>query len=324
MESKRTPLLEALNCLAMIHHESEIDPNVNLNSELLEEIKSMAARLYMEVDIELLSRQYAVHEKSDVAGNSEEKFPSTVESTNNSIVHDLSESQFESKLPEDVLEELADESEVLLADESEIASEVASEVELADESEVLLADESEIASEVASEVELANESEVLLADESEIASEVESEVASEIKFGEELPPPSVPNNDPSEIPPPIVQPAEIEQANVYRTVPTDIAPTLFPLEPLSNASNESNTGSNKRDSNSVIAQFPLSRRFEFCNILFGGDMKIMGSCIQEIIDAPDEAGRLEVYGRWYDQKQWRRRDESAGDMHKMIKRILNN
>ncbi len=300
MESKRTPLLEALNCLAMIHHESEIDPNVNLNSELLEEIKSMAARLYMEVDIELLSRQYAVHEKSDVAGNSEEKFPSTVESTNNSIVHDLSESQFESKLPEDVLEELADESEVLLADESEIASEVASEVELA------------------------NESEVLLADESEIASEVESEVASEIKFGEELPPPSVPNNDPSEIPPPIVQPAEIEQANVYRTVPTDIAPTLFPLEPLSNASNESNTGSNKRDSNSVIAQFPLSRRFEFCNILFGGDMKIMGSCIQEIIDAPDEAGRLEVYGRWYDQKQWRRRDESAGDMHKMIKRILNN
>ena len=276
MESKRTPLLEALNCLAMIHHESEIDPNVNLNSELLEEIKSMAARLYMEVDIELLSRQYAVHEKSDVAGNSEEKFPSTVESTNNSIVHDLSESQFESKLPEDVLEELADESEVLLADESEIAS------------------------------------------------EVESEVASEIKFGEELPPPSVPNNDPSEIPPPIVQPAEIEQANVYRTVPTDIAPTLFPLEPLSNASNESNTGSNKRDSNSVIAQFPLSRRFEFCNILFGGDMKIMGSCIQEIIDAPDEAGRLEVYGRWYDQKQWRRRDESAGDMHKMIKRILNN
>ena len=72
----------------------------------------------------------------------------------------------------------------------------------------------------------------------------------------------------------------------------------------------------------IIGQFPLSRRFEFSNILFGGDMDNMGLFVQEIIDAPTAAARGDVYDRWYEQKQWRRRDESASDMWRMIKRIF--
>ena len=73
---------------------------------------------------------------------------------------------------------------------------------------------------------------------------------------------------------------------------------------------------------SVIGQMPLSRRFEFSNILFGGNMEKMGMFIQQIIDAPNAAGRLDVYDRWYEECQWRRRDESASDMLRMIKRIF--
>lgn len=72
----------------------------------------------------------------------------------------------------------------------------------------------------------------------------------------------------------------------------------------------------------LIGQFPLSRRFEFISILFGGDTDNMGLFVQEVIDAPNAAVRGDVYDRWYEQKQWRRRDESAGDMWRMIKRIF--
>ena len=82
------------------------------------------------------------------------------------------------------------------------------------------------------------------------------------------------------------------------------------------------TGSSIHTIAGIIGQFPLSRRFEFSNILFGGDMDNMGLFVQEIIDAPTAAARGDVYDRWYEQKQWRRRDESASDMWRMIKRIF--
>jgi hypothetical protein len=74
--------------------------------------------------------------------------------------------------------------------------------------------------------------------------------------------------------------------------------------------------------NGVIGQMPLSRRFEFANILFGGDMEKMGLFIQQMIDAPNASARLDVYDHWYEEKQWRRREESASDMLRMLKRIF--
>jgi hypothetical protein len=95
-------------------------------------------------------------------------------------------------------------------------------------------------------------------------------------------------------------------------------PTPIPT-PISAADEK---GSSSHTVAGIIGQFPLSRRFEFSNILFGGDMDNMGLFVQEIIDAPNAAARGDVYDRWYEQKQWRRRDESASDMWRMIKRIF--
>ena len=109
-------------------------------------------------------------------------------------------------------------------------------------------------------------------------------------------------------PEPIVE-AVLEPIEVPTPIP---APVIEPV----------NTGLSVHSVAGIIGQFPLSRRFEFSNILFGGDMDNMGLFVQEIIDAPTAAARGDVYDRWYEQKQWRRRDESASDMWRMIKRIF--
>jgi hypothetical protein len=106
-------------------------------------------------------------------------------------------------------------------------------------------------------------------------------------------------------------------APVVEVVPVVEMPT--PAEPKLEAVVE-NTAS--FTVNGVIGQMPLSRRFEFSNILFGGDMEKMGLFIQQMIDAPNASARLDVYDHWYEEKQWRRREESASDMLRMLKRIF--
>lgn len=224
MEANKTPLLEVLNNLASIHHEVRNDQTQLLDIEKLGKLKLLAAQLYMEVDIELLSME----------------FP-----------------------------------ELQVAD-SEIALEMDSEIDSESSSGTLIDAVFEPASDLvidmfAPEVEIAN-IELPFA---EIATEVIEEVQVVV---------------PDPIPVPVIEP--VDKGSSIHTVA------------------------------GIIGQFPLSRRFEFSNILFGGDMDNMGLFVQEIIDAPTAAARGDVYDRWYEQKQWRRRDESASDMWRMIKRIF--
>lgn len=72
----------------------------------------------------------------------------------------------------------------------------------------------------------------------------------------------------------------------------------------------------------IINQMPISRRFEFANLLFGGDIQRMGTFIHELLQAPSGSGRIDVYERWYEENNWRRRDEAASDMLRLIKRIF--
>ena len=149
--------------------------------------------------------------------------------------------------------------------------------------------------------------------------EIATEVIEEVQVVEPDPIP-VPVIEPVEIatPEPIVEAVEeivdlevIEEVQVVVPDPIPV-PVIEPVD----------TGSSVHTVAGIIGQFPLSRRFEFSNILFGGDMDNMGLFVQEIIDAPSAAVRGDVYDRWYEQKQWRRRDESASDMWRMIKRIF--
>jgi hypothetical protein len=246
MEANKTPLLEVLNNLASIHHEVRNDQTQLLDIEKLGKLKLLAAQLYMEVDIELLSMEF----------------------------------------PE--LQETA----------SETASELTSDAS----SDTIVELTSDLVIDMfVQEVEIAN-IELPFA---EIATEVIEEV-------------QVVVSDP--IPVPVIEPVVI--ATPEPIVEAVLEPIAVP-EPIPVPVNEQvDNDSSAHTVAGIIGQFPLSRRFEFSNILFGGDMDNMGLFVQEIIDAPSAAVRGDVYDRWYEQKQWRRRDESASDMWRMIKRIF--
>ena len=216
MEANKTPLLEVLNNLASIHHEVRNDQTQLLDIEKLGKLKLLAAQLYMEVDIELLSMEFPELQEADSEKDSE-------------LISDAS-------------------SDIIVEPTSDLVIDL-----------------------FVPEVEIAN-IELPFA---EIATEVIEEV----------------------------------QVVVSDPIPVPVS------EPV-------NKGASVHTVAGIIGQFPLSRRFEFSNILFGGDMDNMGLFVQEIIDAPSAAVRGDVYDRWYEQKQWRRRDESASDMWRMIKRIF--
>ena len=220
MEANKTPLLEVLNNLASIHHEVRNDQTQLLDIEKLGKLKLLAAQLYMEVDIELLSMEFPELQEADSETDSETDSELISDASSDTIVEPTSDLVIDMFVPE-----------------VEIAN-----IELPF---------AEIATEVIEEVQVV---------------------------------------EPDPIPVPVIEPVD--------------------------------TGSSVHTVAVIIGQFPLSRRFEFSNILFGGDMDNMGLFVQEIIDAPSAAVRGDVYDRWYEQKQWRRRDESASDMWRMIKRIF--
>jgi len=244
MEANKTPLLEVLNNLASIHHEVRNDQTQLLDIEKLGKLKLLAAQLYMEVDIELLSME----------------FP-----------------------------------ELQVAD-SEIALEMDSEIVLDTDSETVL----EIDSEMDSEMDSESSSGTLI--------DAVFEPASDLVIDMFAPEVEIANN---ELPFAEIATEVIEEVQVVVPDPIPV-PVIEPVD----------KGSSLHTVAGIIGQFPLSRRFEFSNILFGGDMDNMGLFVQEIIDAPTAAARGDVYDRWYEQKQWRRRDESASDMWRMIKRIF--
>ncbi len=280
MEANKTPLLEVLNNLASIHHEVRNDQTQLLDIEKLGKLKLLAAQLYMEVDIELLSMEFPELQVAD--------------------------------------------SEIALEMDSEIVLEIDSEMDSESSSGTLIDAIFEPASDLvidmfAPEVEIAN-NELPFA---EIAAEVIEEV--QVVVPDPIPAPVIepvviatPDPIVEAVLEPIVEAVQeivvlevIEEVQVAVPDPIPV-PVIEPVD----------KGSSIHTVAGIIGQFPLSRRFEFSNILFGGDMDNMGLFVQEIIDAPTAAARGDVYDRWYEQKQWRRRDESASDMWRMIKRIF--
>ncbi len=288
MEANKTPLLEVLNNLASIHHEVRNDQTQLLDIEKLGKLKLLAAQLYMEVDIELLSMEFPELQVAD------------------------SEIALEM------------DSEIVLDTDSETVLEIDSEMDSESSSGTLIDAVFEPASDLvidmfAPEVEIAN-NELPFA---EIATEVIEEV--QVVVPDPIPAPVIepvviatPDPIVEAVVAPIVEAVQeivvlevIEEVQVVVPDPIPV-PVIEPVD----------KGSSLHTVAGIIGQFPLSRRFEFSNILFGGDMDNMGLFVQEIIDAPTAAARGDVYDRWYEQKQWRRRDESASDMWRMIKRIF--
>ena len=257
MESNNSSLREVLNNIASIQHELANDQTQMLDSDILMQLKGLAARLYLESDIELLSMSFMEEDVPSV-----EQVPEIVPA----FIPDVDEVALAAVVPEVV--------EVIPEVIPEVVPEVVPEPSVSD-------------------VELNELSVETPLVESESVIEVPAVVP-------EVVPEPVVSVEPAvfEVPVQAVEPVSVEAP----TVDASVSP--------------------KVTVESVIGQMPLSRRFEFSNILFGGNMEKMGMFIQQIIDAPNAAGRLDVCDRWYEECQWRRRDESASDMLRMIKRIF--
>ena len=93
--------------------------------------------------------------------------------------------------------------------------------------------------------------------------------------------------------------------------------------------NESNEDSEKeaqphleQKANEILSMFSFSRRFEFGNFLFGGDMKLFAVFISEMLAASNADERDDVFDTWYNQRQWSRRDESANDLKRNLRKMI--
>jgi len=275
MESNNSSLREVLNNIASIQHELANDQTQMLDSDILMQLKGLAAKLYLESDIELLSMSFVDDEISAVA-----QAPEVVPA----FIPDVDQVA-DAAVVEAVVEAVPEVINVPIVES--VPEPVVPVVDLPEISIVAPEIVSVPVIEEPAAVEMPPVVEVSLGEVK--APEV---VISEVQVPEEL------------IVPEVALPAVNVVAPVVETLAADVPVSIgLTVE-------------------SVIGQMPLSRRFEFSNILFGGNMEKMGMFIQQIIDAPNAAGRLDVYDRWYEECQWRRRDESASDMLRMIKRIF--
>ncbi len=77
-----------------------------------------------------------------------------------------------------------------------------------------------------------------------------------------------------------------------------------------------------KQANEVLSMFSLSRRFEFANFLFGGDMQKFTTFICEMILAQPGDEREDVFESWYQRFDWKRRDESASDLKRNLRKMM--
>lgn len=78
----------------------------------------------------------------------------------------------------------------------------------------------------------------------------------------------------------------------------------------------------KQRANDVMGMFSLTRRYEFVNFLFGGEMEKFSQFLCEMITAQSAEDRDSVYHRWHSENDWRRRDEAASDLLRNIRKML--
>ena len=111
MEANKTPLLEVLNNLASIHHELRNDQTQLMDIDKLGRLKLLAAQLYMEVDIELLSMEFPDLQEPVAGLKEDESFEAELDSVSD-VVIDLFVPEAENTNMELPFAEVANEIEV--------------------------------------------------------------------------------------------------------------------------------------------------------------------------------------------------------------------
>ena len=288
MESNNSSLRAVLNNIASIQHELANRQTQSLDSDILMQLKGLAAQLYLESDIELLSLgdEDLIAEPTPVA----------------------------------VLEAIPEEIPVAVP----VAEIPVPEIPVA-AVPIVEIPVVEIPAPETPQVEVAAVP-VPVVEVAPVVKEapVEEVVPAFIPAVEEVVPvvetPPVVEVVPVVAVAPVIETAPVVETPVVEVAPVIEVPPVVEVVPVVETPKAVSHSGKTVDG--VIAEMPLSRRFEFANILFGGDMQKMGMFIQQFIDAPNASGRLDVYDQWYEERQWRRRDESASDMLRMLKRMF--
>ncbi len=260
-------------------------------ANVLATIKSQSAELYLETDMEIIDQNNSTAESN----------PEPIEEVATAPI-DLFKPSYEDDLvtpQEEVLEEISqNEAAPITENESSNINDTQEEWFEKDETEHLDLDNEEEEEEEMVEVPTSDEE---LVEEDNFEDEV-LEKSQEISSAEDSDPP----NDQNE--------------NATRD--------LFSSEPQV-VQNDANEGDNKggqphleQKANEILSMFSFSRRFEFGNFLFGGDMKLFAVFISEMLAASNSDERDDVFDTWYNQRQWSRRDESANDLKRNLRKMM--
>ncbi len=259
-------------------------------ANVLATIKSQSAELYLETDMEIIDQNNSIAES--IPEPIEEVATAPIDIFTPSYEDDLVTPQ------EEVLEEISQNEAVPITEnESNNINDTQEELFEQDENEHLDLDNEEEEEEM-EEVPTLDEE---LVEEDNFEDEV-LEISQEISYAED----SDSHNDQNE--------------NATRD--------LFSSEPQV-VQNDANEGDNKggqphleQKANEILSMFSFSRRFEFGNFLFGGDMKLFAVFISEMLAASNSDERDDVFDTWYNQRQWSRRDESANDLKRNLRKMM--
>lgn len=263
-------------------------------ANVLATIKSQSAELYLETDMEIIDQNNSTAESN----------PEPIEEVATAPI-DLFKPSYEDDLvtpQEEVLEEISqNEAAPITENESSNINDTQEEWFEQDETEHLDLDNEEEEEEEEEEMVEVPTSDEELVEEDNLEDEV-LEKSQEISYAEDSDPP----NDQNE--------------NATRD--------LFSSEPQV-VQNDANEGDNKggqphleQKANEILSMFSFSRRFEFGNFLFGGDMKLFAVFISEMLAASNSDERDDVFDTWYNQRQWSRRDESANDLKRNLRKMM--
>lgn len=277
-------------------------------AQILGSIKLYAAQLYLETDMEIIS-----HNAASTAAINQEQLAHTeqVQANNPVFTPELTDA----KLTEDstIFNESKQEVEAPIQQEPTILMETDSFV--ADETLDVIEEDLEISEFEENDLHISQQE----PEQTESLTPVNSEQPTETHTPDLFSTNSITEEDEEE------EDDDHEADEVYDNQTDESQTIRLKVNPDASNNSENSSGSNvhlEQRATEILAMFSFSRRFEFGNFLFGGDMKLFAVFITEMLAAGSADAREDVFDTWYQQRQWSRRDESANDLKRNLKKMM--
>lgn len=76
----------------------------------------------------------------------------------------------------------------------------------------------------------------------------------------------------------------------------------------------------RKTAEQLAAGLSLTRRFEYINNLFGGNAELFMEFLDEVGYSENSSAAMDVFDKHYEHNNWRRREETADDLRRMIRK----